>query len=144
MRWFAPCGPSRGVLLRALVRQRVSKGDEVHQGGTLGSGGVPGQRDLLSSAASALVLTVAVTFLPLVSQPGAAMADVADASTPKTMSEQELQYQQYEQYQKQYKEYQQQQSAYEQMQAKVRLTRVGDHRVTFVWLVYASAVHNEQ
>ncbi len=122
----------------------MSKGDEVHQSGSLGSGGVPGQRDLLSSAASALVLTVAMTFLPLVSQPGAAMADVADASTPKTMSEQELQYQQYEQYQKQYKEYQQQQSAYEQMQAKVRLTRVGDHRVTFGWLLYASAVHNEQ
>ncbi len=103
--------------------------NEVLRGGPLGPAGV---WDMVSSVAPALVLTVAVTLLPLVSQPGAAVADVTDASVPRTMTDQELQYQQYEQYQKQYKEYQQQQSAYEQMQAKVRSKRVDDPRTTIV------------
>lgn len=104
----------------------MSKKNEERGGGPLRPAGVG---DVLSSVASALLLTAAVTLVPLVSQPGVAMADVTDTSMPRTMTDQELQFQQYEQYQKQYKEYQQQQSAYEQMQAKVRSKRVDDYRM---------------
>lgn len=126
VRELVPWRPSRGLDLAAFARRCVSKKNEERGGGPLRPAGVG---DVLSSVASALLLTAAVTLVPLVSQPGVAMADVTDTSIPRTMTDQELQFQQYEQYQKQYKEYQQQQSAYEQMQAKVRSKRVDDYRM---------------
>lgn len=112
-------GASRRLSRHALVHCGAHKEEMERQAGSGPSGplGLSYRRigDTLSSVTAAVVLSAAVTLLPVVSQPGVAVADTA-GSLPGLTSDQELQFQQFQ-------KYQQQQSAYEQMQAKVRAVR---------------------
>ena len=118
-------GPARGALANCCALKEIAgRGDGLVMPAGVGH--------VLSSVTSALVLSAALTLLPLVSQTGVAVAGVADFasnSVPRVMTEQELQDQQYEQYQRQYQEYQKQRSVYEEMQAKVRWERRDDPRI---------------